>query len=146
MSLTLIIYVGFEIRKKKAFCLCFRNKCSEHEIIYNWHSLILARSEFSVFADFKWYYFGYERLPKHDSRQGNHLGIFIILFKYLSKYTIFIIIRFCYSTTCENRASTNSCTDCAMHNSINQIDYNVNGACTLKLCKGDLCENVDVLK
>lgn len=87
---------------------------------------------------------GYERLPKHDSRQGNHLGIFIILFKYLSKYTIFIIIRFYYSTTCENRASTSSC---SLYNAPVHWSHRLQcERCLLELDRGGLCEDVHVIK
>lgn len=44
---------------------------------------------------------GYERLPKYDSRQGSHLGLFMIFCKYLSNYILLIRTKSCYSTTCE---------------------------------------------
>lgn len=117
MSLIPIIWVTFEIREKKnvSFILfLLTSMCSEHEIISHWHPLSWKSSEFLYLLTLSGIILGFESLPKYNSRQGRHLGVFMILFKCLCTSITCIIVISGHSTACKSRVSASGFVGYAM--------------------------------
>lgn len=91
-----------------------KSMCSEHEIISHWHPLSWKSSEFLYLLTLSGIILGFESLPKYNSRQGRHLGVFMILFKYLCTSITWIIVISGHRTAWKSRVSASGSMGCAI--------------------------------